>query len=417
MLLAALPARLPALAAASGRGVVLVLALAVLLLGLTPPAQAAATISLSSSSAVAGSSITVTGAGFPKRTAATLVAGGTSVRLTTTSAGTFDSTLTVPAATTSISVTAGRSAASAPFTITQPAEEPVAQPPAASTPKALRFGAGTGGGPMAVDELDEVARPAGEAPSIVLSYKDFDQPAPIAELEAVRARGADALLAWEPWGWGGGTEQPAYSLARMAAGDFDAHLRQWGADLARWGQPVYLRFGHEMNGDWYPWAEGVNGNAPGSYVAAYRHVHDVVVSMGAGNVSWVWNPNVPYQGSIPLDGLYPGAAYADVVALDGYNWGTSQPWSTWQDPQALFGEGITELRRIAPGKPIAVAETASAESGGSKAGWIGDLVRYLSAQPDVAALIWFHLDKEADWRIDSSASSASALAPALAARR
>jgi hypothetical protein len=407
---AALPLRIASFSAPAGRLLLLMTALSVLLLGLTPlPAQAAATISLSDTSGAAGSSVTVTGNGFPKLTTASLVAGSSKASFTTTAKGTFESVIIVPDGAATITATAGRSAVSAEFTVTQPATP--------STRNPFRFGVGVPGGVMAGGGLDEVSLLAGEAPSMVLSYKDFNQPAPIAELDAARARGADTLLTWEPWVWGGGTEQPAYSLERITAGDFDDYLRQWGSDLARWGNPVYLRFGHEMNGDWYPWAEGVNGNAPGSFVAAYRHVHDVVQSTGATNISWVWNPNVPYWGSTSLHGLYPGAGYADLVALDGYNWGTSRAWSTWQEPRTLFSTGIAQLRRIAPGKPIIIAETASSEMGGSKAQWVADLVRYLSAQPDVVALVWFHFNKEADWRINSSASSASVLAPTLAARR
>jgi hypothetical protein len=59
------------------------------------------------------------------------------------------------------------------------------------------------------------------------------------------------------------------------------------------------------------------------------------------------------------------------------------------------------------------AETA----GSSKAAWNTDLVSYLAAQPDVTGFVWFHMQKEADWRINSSASSASALSAALLARR
>ncbi|TLM74721.1 hypothetical protein FDW81_04725 [Pseudarthrobacter sp. NamB4] len=77
------------------------------------------------------------------------------------------------------------------------------------------------------------------------------------------------------------------------------------------------------NGNWYPWSEQVNGNSAGDYVAAWRHVHSVVTAAGATNVTWMWNPNLPYWGSVPLTGLYPGAAYVDAVALDGYNWGNS----------------------------------------------------------------------------------------------
>jgi beta-mannanase len=262
-----------------------------------------------------------------------------------------------------------------------------------------------------------VADLAGEAPSLVLTYKDFDKAPPLAELDAVRARGAETLLTWEPWSAGGGVDQPAYSLDRIAAGDFDAYLRQWGTALGQWGHPVYLRFGHEMNGNWYPWAEGVNGNGQGDYIAAYRHVHDVLASTGAANIRWVWSPNVPYWGSTPITQLYPGDGYVDVAALDGYNWGPTLAWTAWQEPGALFGEGLAHVRLVAPNKPIMIAETASTEHGGSKAAWNTALFSYLSAQPDIVAVVWFHFDKETDWRINSTESSAAAFRAALASRR
>jgi beta-mannanase len=279
----------------------------------------------------------------------------------------------------------------------------------------LRFGVSTPGGASANNELDAVASMLGENPSIVLSYQDFAQAAPIAALNSVNARGAISLLTWEPWRWGGGGTQPAYSSARIIAGDFDLYLKQWGVALAAWGKPVMLRYAHEMNGNWYPWADGVNGNQPGSYVAAWRHVHDVLLAQGATNVIWVWSPNIPYSGSTALSAVYPGSAYADIVAFDGYNWGTTMA-SGWRSPSTLFGAGLTQLRALAPGKEILIAETGSAEIGGSKADWITALVSYLAAQSDVTGFVWFDQNKGADWRIDTSADSVAALKAALLAR-
>jgi beta-mannanase len=130
----------------------------------------------------------------------------------------------------------------------------------------------------------------------------------------------------------------------------------------------------------------------------------------------VWSPNVPYPGSTDLASLYPGADSVDVVALDGYNWG-SAPGQHWTEPAALFGPGIDRLRGIAPGKPVIVGEVASSEVGGSKSAWNRDLVAYLQAQPDVLGFVWFDFQKEADWRIDSTAASATSLRDALALRR
>lgn len=380
-------------------------------------AQAAAgQISLSPATGPAGSSIIVTGSGFKASASGTVIIGSTTFPLKTTAAGTFSAPATIPGtATGKVTVTAKTSSvqASAAFTVAAAAAP---TPPPVSTAR-LRFGTATNGGPLATAELNEVAALAGEAPSSVLFYKDFLQPAPINEMNAVRARGAVPLVTWEPWAWGGGVSQPAYSLDRISAGDFDAHIAQWGQALAAWGYPVQLRFAHEMNGDWYPWAESVNGNQPGDYAQAWRHVHDVVEAQGASNVSWVWSPNVPYWGSTDLAGLYPGDGYVDIVALDGYNWGTSASWSGWISPQDLFAPGIAELRDLAPGLPILIAETASSEAGGDKAAWNTQLISYLNAQPDVMGFVWFHIQKEADWRINSSAASATAFKNALQARR
>lgn len=281
----------------------------------------------------------------------------------------------------------------------------------------LRYGLAVDGGPLATSAMTAASQLAGERPSIEMWYEDFAQPVPLAELNAVAARGASPIITWEPWRWGGGVAQPAYALDRITAGDHDAYIKSFAAGLRSWGRPVTLRFAHEMNGSWYPWAEGVNGNGAGDYVRAWRHVHDVVAAAGAINVSWMWSPNTPPTGTVALSKLYPGAAYVDAVALDGYNWGTSKSWSSWTSPSALFGQGLTQLRSIAPGKPITIGETAAAEAGGSKPVWIRDLLGYLSAQPDVSAFVWFQLNKETDWRFNSTEASSAAFAAALAARR
>jgi len=392
-----------------------------LALSIVQPASAATTpqITLNPGSGPVGSAVTVTGTGFKAATTGTVIVGSTTFAFQTTSTGAFTTGITIPAASTgNLTITAKTSSikASATFVV-QAATAPAPAPAPTISSAPLRFGVVTPGGPTASTELDEVATLAGEVPSVVMSYKDFLQAPPITELDAVRSRGATPLVTWEPWAWGGGVDQPAYSLARITAGDFDAYISQWGQSLAAWGKPVMLRFAHEMNGNWYPWAEGVNGNQPGEYVAAWRHVHDVVAATGASNVQWVWSPNVPYWGSTDLTGLFPGAGYVDIVALDGYNWGTSQTWSSWVSPVDLFAPGISQLRTLAPGKPVLIAETASSELGGSKASWNTDLVSYLAAQPDVMGFVWFHMQKETDWRINSSDSSASAFKSALLARR
>ena len=280
----------------------------------------------------------------------------------------------------------------------------------------LAFGVTTPGGATAAAELDAVEAAVGERPSLVLTYADFTTPPPVADLDAVAARGAVPVVTWEPWDWDA-PDSGAFGLAAIAAGAHDPHLREWADALRTWGRPVQLRFAHEQNGDWYPWAVGVSGTTAADHVAAFRHVVEVFDARGAGNVQFVWNPNVRFPGSSPMAETWPGTRYVDRVAVDGYNWGTSSPGHRWQEPEEVFGDSLEELRELAPGIPITVTEVASAEEGGDKAAWVTDLVAYLDGQADVAAFVWFDHDKEADWRITSSPASAAAMRAALAGRR
>ncbi len=218
------------------------------------------------------------------------------------------------------------------------------------------------------------------------------------------------MVTWEPWNHTGDVSQPAYTLRTIIDGHHDDYIRQWARDAASWGRPMYLRFAHEMNCNWYPWSPGVNGNTSSAeYVAAWRHIHDVFRQEGATNVRWVWSPNVAYNGSIPFEEVYPGDAYVDWVGLDGYNWGTAKPQSSWQELAAIFGPSYETLAAMT-NKPMMIAETASAELGGDKAAWIREgLLNELPARfPRVRAVIWFNEYKETDWRVNSSEASLTA---------
>ena len=264
--------------------------------------------------------------------------------------------------------------------------------------------------------LQSLTASLGRAPTTVMWYaawsdvRDF----PSAQAAAVDATGAMPVVTWEPWDPARGTRQPTYALKRIASGAQDTYVKRWATQAKAYGRPVVLRWAHEMNGSWYPWAAGVNGGTAADYVAAWRHLRDVFKAAGATNVLWEWSPNVPYAGSTALGSLYPGDAYVDRVALDGYNWSTLQAGSSWQSFGQVFGPGVSALQALAPTKPIYVAETASPEVGGDKAAWITDMFAWLAQHPEVRGFTWFDHQKETDWRLDSSPAALDAFRAGLA---
>lgn len=269
----------------------------------------------------------------------------------------------------------------------------------------------------------------GTAPQWILLFRDWThETPPLDALEAVRAQGATPILTWEPWyaapmdtGPANASDQPPFALTRMLAGDHDYRISTWAKALSSWGHDVILRFAHEMNGDWYPWGTGVQGNTADQYVQAWRYVHNRFAAAGASNVRWCWAPNVPASGTdtdaAQLADFFPGNDVVDVLGIDGYNWGLPDSPLSWSTPEELFGPGINELRGLGTQLPIVVTETASAEGhkpDQSKAEWITQLFDYLTQQGDVRGVIWFQERKERDWRIDSSPTAQTAYRQAVA---
>jgi beta-mannanase len=156
--------------------------------------------------------------------------------------------------------------------------------------------------------------------------------------------------------------------------------------------PVLLDFGHEMNGNWYPWASGVNNNTPAQYIAAFQHVHDRFVVAGAWNVFFVWNPDHWSPSGISAAAFYPGDAYVDVMAIDGYNWN-----SNWQTPYGVFHTIYDQLTALNSTKPIIIAEVGSqanpppGASPPSQAAWVAAFAQTLPQWfPRIRAVVWFN---------------------------
>jgi hypothetical protein len=288
------------------------------------------------------------------------------------------------------------------------AGRPTATQPAPLEPRVV--GIAVAGAPTDLSEAVSISERTGADLDQVTFYAAWSRGGdfPAADASRIAAAGAVPELTWEPWDPAAGVSQPAYALDTITSGAHDAYLKRWASQVRSWGQPLVIRFAHEMNGDWYPWAEGVNGNGPGDHAAAWRHVVDVFRRAKVTNVTWTWAANVPYAGSTPLASLYPGDAYVGRVGLDGYNWGTTQPWSSWQSFGDLFGPGVAELQTIST-RPVHVSETGAPEgAGGDKAAWTTEAWAWLDAHPEVRGVTWFSFLKEADWRVDSSEASLAA---------
>jgi mannan endo-1,4-beta-mannosidase len=187
-------------------------------------------------------------------------------------------------------------------------------------------------------ELKSWETATGEHPAVIAIFERFGAEFPVPAIrEALMAR-AVPLLQLDPRG---------ISLAAITHGAYDRELRGYQAAIRSLNEPVFLSFGHEMNGLWYPW--GCGQTPPRLFRAAWRHVYAMI---SAPQVIWIWTINDVWSGDpCPLRSWYPGAAYVNWIGIDGY---LRPPVDTFG---SAFDRTLAILRRLAPGKPILLAET------------------------------------------------------------
>jgi beta-mannanase len=196
-------------------------------------------------------------------------------------------------------------------------------------------------------------------------------------------------------------------------GKYDDYLKAFAERLKKVEGPVFLRFAHEMNGNWYPWSGVKIGKD--KYVAMYRYVKGAFDEEKADNVKWVFSVNAEDVPEKNNDFLlyYPGERYVDYIGIDGYNWGNTRSWGKWVSFREIFEEPYKEITAHLD-KPVLISEFGSTSSGGDKARWIREAMDDMRHMRKVRGFVLFNVDKETDWSFSNDEGAAAELKKQLA---
>lgn len=278
-------------------------------------------------------------------------------------------------------------------------------------PSGQYFGVSTPEAPWRPSEIDDIAELAGQRPTLLQFFVNWTDEYRPEAVEAAYQQGAVPVLSWEPWsGLADGTDQPKYSLDEIASGAHDAYITRFAVAVREQNLPVVIRFAHEMNGTWYPWAESADSNELGDYVPAWRHVHDIFRKIGATNAIWVWSPNIVRPvPKVELKPLYPGDGYVDWVGIVGYK---ADEETTAKE---TFEPTVDVIRKFTR-KPIIITETGAADTA-DRPEWTSSLFTWIAGRRDVVGFIWFQFNKETtgtrDWRFTTDSQTTDAVRSGL----
>jgi len=216
-------------------------------------------------------------------------------------------------------------------------------------------------------------------------------------------------------------------IDQILNGIHDGYIEQFATDSKSLNSKIYIRFLHEFNGNWYLWSGNKNGaenGGPEKIVRVWKYIVDKFKSIGATNVKWVWNPHGPsidinQNGWNSIDKYWPGDDYVDWIGMDAYNWYPKDPWGgnrPYRDFDNCFGELYNECQKLST-KPMMIAEFGSPEfefNDMNKAAWITNAFDQIKNNyQQIKLVLWFHINKELDWRINSSPSSLKAYQKAI----
>jgi hypothetical protein len=239
-------------------------------------------------------------------------------------------------------------------------------------------------------------------PTLSQTFVSVAQGVSVTTLQAV---GGVPLLTIEPWRPGGGPNQADFSLSHTIDGTWDRQYESIAHSIAAYGDVVLIRFAHEMNGHWYPWGVA-NGNRPGQYAAAWRHVVTLFRAAGVTNALWVWSPNIVRGASSQtISEFWPGAKYVDIVGLTGYGVSEISPRRTYDKTLRL----VTALTK----DPVLLTETG-AQRDSDKHSWITNFGPWLKDHPQIAGFVWTEDRRQGDWRFDDTAADLAAFKKDLA---
>jgi hypothetical protein len=194
------------------------------------------------------------------------------------------------------------------------------------------------------------------------------------------------------------------TTSTIAAGRYDQLIRQRARATRALGRPVLIRWFWEMDGN----KKAEFAESPEQYVAAWQRIVGIFRAEAADNVSWVWCPNASAFNDGEAQKFYPGDDFVDWTCADGYNWAPGRPGDDYRSFKEIFG-GFYAWASLHD-KPIMVGEFGVQERNpGEKAQWIratGEAIK--TDFPLLRAIVYFHANKDHDWRLTTSDSALDA---------
>lgn len=250
------------------------------------------------------------------------------------------------------------------------------------------------------------------------------------ETEAIREAGSIPFVRMMPRiDWTEDQPSSDYKFMDIIEGKYDLDLHQYARDVKGFGTPLFIEFGTEVNGHWFPWSGSFQGelntdygdpnlpDGPERFRDAYRHIVEIFREERVTNATWFFHVNyssVPDEDWNRMEQYYPGDNYVDWIGVSVY--GPQVPGDEWSNFNILMDDVYSELAAVSKNKPLAILEFGAIEDSKEvdlKATWIKSVLNSITSgqYPRIKAISYWHSSWEnedgsiSNMRLDSSPES------------
>jgi hypothetical protein len=233
--------------------------------------------------------------------------------------------------------------------------------------------------------------------------------------EAVLAQHGRRIL-YDSWNAQNYSTQQKVSYASIAAGDWDQSvILPEARRLKAYHQKVFIDFNHEFDSD-----DQSGSGTPQQFVAAWRHIHNVMAAAGVHNVIWSW-VTTGWKGNLAdIKAGYPGPKYVNWIGWDPYvgaycdgHTGPSTAYEKWA-PFYHWAAHQPGMRH----KPFLLGEYSVAAQAPNARRWYASIGNALRRLPRLKALMQFsgHTERPCSFALSASPAAMAGFATAANSR-
>ena len=240
--------------------------------------------------------------------------------------------------------------------------------------------------------LDDWTSSIEKRTTLVATFMDFEYPDPEsfipAEMEAAWGNGYIPFVNLAVGYY------HLYSAEQIANGEIDSQIRTWAEAYASWSKGgekwALIAPLQEMNGFWTAYS-----GDPDNFKLAFRRIQEIFYEAGVESeaVSWVFAPNGWSTEGNEFELYYPGDGVVDVIGFSSFNFGDCSNWPRWEVYEDIYQPYLDRMYKMAPEKPIVIAEIGTVAEGGDKNYWLMDTYLKLISHPGLYGIIYFNREE------------------------